>query len=276
MSMPKELYKASVIVSVYKDTYALKAVLDSLRQQTEEEFEIVISEDGDDPEMRKFLQRGYRFSHDYQHLTQPDLGWRKNRALNQAIREASSDYLIFIDGDCVLHPRFVEQHLRLAGPKNIVAGKRVKLNPALSKLLADDPGRYRKVERALLRDALTGRKQGNAFIEEGFYINPYLSLGFIPRLRPMHQLKGCNMSFPREAIEAINGFDEDYVRPAIGEDIDLTWRFQAAGYRLVSARNLAVQYHLHHEERWTDQSENLRMMEEKRKNNEYICKHGLK
>jgi hypothetical protein len=29
----------------------------------------------------------------------------------------------------------------------------------------------------------------------------------------MHQLKGCNMSFHKKAILAINGFDEDYTRP---------------------------------------------------------------
>ena len=54
------------------------------------------------------------------------------------------------------------------------------------------------------------------------------------------------MSFSKAAILEINGFDEDYIRPAIGEDIDLTWRFIAAGYHLVAARNLAVQYHLYH------------------------------
>ena len=83
------------------------------------------------------------------------------------------------------------------------------------------------------------------------------------------------MSFSKAAIEAINGFDEEYILPAIGEDIDLTWRFLAAGFRMVSARNLAVQYHLYHKENWTDQSENIQIMERKQRANEYICKQGL-
>jgi cellulose synthase/poly-beta-1,6-N-acetylglucosamine synthase-like glycosyltransferase len=86
----------------------------------------------------KAFCEAYDFIHDYQHLTQPDVGWRKNHALNKAIRAAKSDWLIFVDGDCVLHPRFVEFHVRLSGEKNIVAGKRVKLNDELSELLLQD------------------------------------------------------------------------------------------------------------------------------------------
>ncbi|MDI3526363.1 MAG: hypothetical protein PWR03_546 [Tenuifilum sp.] len=73
----------------------------------------------------------------------------------------------------------------------------------------------------------------------------------------------------------INGFDEDYIRPAIGEDIDLTWRFQRAGYKINSVRNLAVQYHLYHKENWHDQEQNYQMMMEKQKRNEFVCKNGL-
>lgn len=269
------IYKASVIISVYNNTQTLQAVLDSLKYQTEKNFEIIISEDAAHQHMQEFCNT-YPFLNSFQHLTQPDMGWRKNRALNNAIKAAQSDWLIFIDGDCVLHPRFIEYHLRLSGPKNIVAGKRVKLNQQLSDLLLEDVSNYKKIERVLFKTFLKRKRDGNRYIEEGFFIGPNSFLGFIPRLRQMHQLKGCNMSFSKTAIEMINGFDEDYTLPAIGEDIDLVWRFQAAGYRLISARNLAVQYHLHHKENWSDQSQNIRIMEQKKKKNEYICLHGLK
>jgi GT2 family glycosyltransferase len=127
----------------------------------------------------------------------------------------------------------------------------------------------------LLKNYSKLKKQGARFIEEGFFIHPQKILGFIPSLRKMHQLKGCNMSFPKQAIYNINGFDEDYTRPAIGEDIDLTWRFQRAGYQLKSVRNLAVQYHLYHKENWTDQTENIMLMNTKKKQNMFICKNGL-
>lgn len=267
-------YKASVIISIYSNIKALKIVLDSLKLQTEQNFEIIISEDAEHDHVREFCQ-SYAFIHDYQHLTQPDVGWRKNHALNKAIKASKSDWLIFIDGDCVLHPRFVEFHLKLSDKNNIVAGKRVKLNKELSDLLLEDANNYKIIQRKLISRLFAINKKGIGFIEEGIFINPTSWLGFIPKLRSMYQLKGCNMSFSKTAIETINGFDEEYILPAIGEDIDLTWRFKSAGFKIVSARNLAVQYHLEHKENWTDQSHNISIMKCKQQNNEYICKKGL-
>lgn len=61
----------------------------------------------------------------------------------------------------------------------------------------------------------------------------------------------------------------------IGEDIDLSWRFEMAGFKHKSVRNLAVQYHLHHKENWISQLENAAIMQQKKENNEYICKNGI-
>ncbi len=86
------------------------------------------------------------------------------------------------------------------------------------------------------------------------------------------------MSFFREDIEAINGFDEDYVMPAIGEDIDLTWRFKGLGYKVVSLRNLAIQYHLYHPENYSqdDKFVNIAMLNRKIRAREYVCRNGLR
>src|SRR5688572_10564625 len=118
--------KVSLIISVYKDVDSLRTVLDGLSFQTYKDYEIVISEDGESEEMRSFLN-AYTHGNTIVHITQPDVGWRKNQALNHAIGRASGEYLIFIDGDCVLHHKFVENHIRYAAPERILAGKRVKL-----------------------------------------------------------------------------------------------------------------------------------------------------
>ena len=64
--------KASVIISVYKNVNALRFVLDSLRCQTEKDFEIIISEDGNSDIMFDFV-RNYDWFCQYQHITQDDL-----------------------------------------------------------------------------------------------------------------------------------------------------------------------------------------------------------
>ncbi|MGC1243151.1 MAG: glycosyltransferase [Chryseosolibacter sp.] len=265
----------SLIISVYKDVTSLRTVLEGLKFQRYRNYEIVISEDGESEEMRNFLG-AYRCENPILHLTQPDVGWRKNQALNRAIQRSKGDYLVFIDGDCVLHHAFIENHVRFSGRKKILAGKRVKLGPQFTTLFKEQIEDLLLLEKKVEKEKSGMRKDGAKFYEEAFYINPDGILSFIPRLRKMHQLKGCNMSFFREDIETINGFDEDYQLPAIGEDIDLTWRFKGLGFPLVSLRNLAVQYHLHHKENWTDQSVNLQLMEHKMGLRQYVCRNGLR
>ena len=265
---------ASLIISVYDRVDFLEVVLDSVRLQTEKRFEVIISEDAERPAMREFLQR-YAYEGDLYHLTQADTGWRKNRALNRAVQFSHADLLVFIDGDCVLHPRFMEMHIGRAEDKAILAGKRIKLDPESTRWLMADKGHIPGFQRHLARHWFRMRRAGCRFLEEGFFIDPQGPLRWVPRLRRMHQLKGCNMSFSKQAVIAINGFDKDYVRPAIGEDIDLTWRFQRAGYTVKSVRNLAVQYHLHHKETWADQDENLQLMLAKQAADLYVCRHGL-
>lgn len=266
--------KVSLIISVYKDVENLKLVLDSLKFQTHKDFEVVVSEDGEFDGMKQFLAK-YESPNKIMHLTQLDEGWRKNKALNNAIRKSNGDYLIFIDGDCILHHRFIENHIRRSGSKNIVAGKRIKLGPQYSKFLKDNIDDLLNFERRIHKELRAVKKDGAKFYEEGLFIDPDGLMGFIPKLRRMSQLKGCNMSCFKKSIEAINGFDEDYILPAIGEDIDLTWRFKGLGYKLASVRNTAVQYHIWHKENWTDQSENQRMMYEKQDAKKFVCDNGL-
>lgn len=269
--------RASVIVSVYKDVGALRAVLDSLRRQTAWGFEVVVSEDGRCDAMREFVA-AYDFGGPWRHLTQDDEGWRKNRALNRAARAARGEWLIFIDGDCVLHPRFVEFHLRMADGGSVVAGKRVKMGPGASGRLLSGGLGIGELQRGLALQALgLAGRGGNRFVEEGVFIDPdRLPLGLIPRLRTMRTLKGCNMSLDRRALEAVNGFDMDYALPAVGEDVDLCWRLRAAGYRLRSVRNMAVQYHLHHPDNWSGQEANMELLRRKMAAGEYVCRNGLR
>lgn len=266
-------YKASLIISIYDNVPFLRAVLDSLVYQTEKDFEIIITEDAESPEVAEFV-RSYPFQNDYQHLMQPDQGWRKERALNNAIKAAKSDWLIFIDGDCVLHPRFIEWHVKMADENCILGGHRVKLNQKLSLKLLENPKEVFSMSSYLCRSLLFS--EGARHIEEGFYLSPDNVLGWWLKKRGQRGLIGSNMSFSRKAIEDLNGFDEDFVLPAIGEDADLNWRFGAAGYQFCSLRNLAIQYHLFHKENWKDQSENTALMELKIARNEFLCKNGLK
>lgn len=254
--------KASLIISIYKNTQALKAVLDSLKRQTEQDIEVILSEDGNDAQMAAFIA-SYDFPWPIQHLTQPDEGWRKEKALNKAVVAAKNDWLIFIDGDCVLHPRFIEYHVRYQQRGIMLAGKRVKLNPELSE-------RCMKGEKFCIFPYLFARR-GCRYVEEAFYCKSAEWLR-----RKVKHLVGSNMSMSRADLIAINGFDENYVLPATGEDYDIEWRMIANGCKIVSLRNLAVQYHLYHKENWQDQKENMVYCREVQAQNKIYCEKGIK
>lgn len=265
--------QASLIISVYKNGLFLQAILDALPLQTVWPDEIIISEDGDSGEIREIVSN-YKGQMNIAHLTQEDKGWQKNLALNRAITAATHDYLIFIDGDCVLHPRFIENHIRLANGNYILAGKRVKLGPVFSSRLMK--AGLHAFQRELKWKWYGLFRDGASFVEEAIYVPVnWLTRKIIAKLG-ITSVKGCNFSCYRSAMMAINGFDEDYIRPAVGEDHDLVWRFEGLGYRIVSVKHFAVQYHLYHDESWVSQEENLKLYRQKRAAGHFACINGIR
>lgn len=265
--------KVSLIISVYKNTHDLKVILDKIPYQTHLPSEIIISEDGDSSEMRTFLE-SYSTNIPLVHLSQKDNGWQKNKALNNAIINSKYEYLIFIDGDCVLHNKFIQNHLLLSNPQYVLAGKRIKLGPIYSKNLANTD--LLKFQKQIILKARSILNDKAAFYEESIYIPLNLITSTIIKKLGISSIKGCNFSCYKTTIMAINGFDEDYTRPAIGEDHDLVWRFEGLGYKIVSIKHFAVQYHLYHKENWTSQEENLLLLEKKQKEKTFICLNGIK
>jgi GT2 family glycosyltransferase len=68
--------------------------------------------------------------------------------------------------------------------------------------------------------------------------------------QPMHVLEseqvaehipGCNMAFHRAALEAVNGFDLQFRKA--GDDVDLCWRLQQAGFWITFAPGAMVWHH---------------------------------
>jgi len=274
VSKPKSI---TIIISVYKKTETLRVILDALERQSVSVDEIIVSEDGKSQEMASFLS-GLK-NKKIKHVTQKDEGWRKNKALNNAIRNASSEYLIFIDGDVVPHPRFVEGHLFCAKPRRVCAGKRVELGPKYSQLLIDGKITIEKLAKRFLFKAYALHKDGTRHYEDGIYIRPqsWIYKKFIQK-KNISYLIGCNFSCYKRDIESINGFDEQYINPAIGEDVDINWRFRASGIEVVSCRNIANVYHLYHKKGFgaAEGEINNKILNNTLQTNQYICLDGLK
>jgi len=251
----------SVLLATYNWPQALKLCLESLNQQTDQNFEIIIADDGSKEDTKALIEALRPASKvSITHLWQEDLGFRKTRILNQAIAAAKGNYLVFLDGDCIVQADFIAKHRELAQPGFLVTGSRVLLNEALTKSLLFWPHWDTK---RFLTSLLSYRLSGG--------INKYLPIkiklgdGSWRHYRKFvwRRIKGCNMACWKADALAIQGFDESMTGWG-HEDADFIFRLQQNGIIRKSGAWATEVFHLFH--RIHDQSnaaENARRVREK-------------
>jgi glycosyltransferase involved in cell wall biosynthesis len=239
--------KASVIIPVYNAVRHLELVLAGFRRQTFTQFELIVADDGSGPEMKQFVD-GFaaRSSFAVKYVFQPDEGFRKSRILNAAIRIASTDYLVFSDGDCIPHRRFLEAHWAHRKPRAILLGRRVNLGERISSQLSPEgvaAGMLEQMPLRMLVGAMTG---DGSHWDEGIYLRSVWMRRLISRKEPY--MLGSTYSLEKSLVEEINGFNEEFVGYG-GEDIEFEYRLRLAGVRFKWVRHQAIQYHLYHEQK---------------------------
>ena len=242
------MFKASLVISFYKKVEFLKPVIDSLMLQTEKNFELIISDDGSPDEVVKQVKDLLSKSDlNYAYVWHEDQGWRKNIILNKSVVQSKSDFLIFIDGDCILHKRFVEEHVRMANRGVVRAGRRVNLSNRVSKKILAGVVTSHYYGFPILLDLLPDsiRKKARD-IEQGIYFKSGWVRSFLNNKDK--SIKGCNFSIYKQDLIDVNGYDERYNRPSLGEDTDLEARLRRNGVKFLGIRNQAIQYHLYHQQ----------------------------
>ena len=270
--MLSENLKSTVIIAVYKDVEALNCIFWGLEQQTEKSFEVIAAEDGEDTGIARFINEYKSDNLLIKHVTQEDIGFRKTRAVNRAVIQASSGYLIFLDGDCIPHPTFVEMHLKNASQGVFLAGRRMHLGMGWSSRIRTDPSTIKMLFSpfGFLSKFFHLHFDGVRNYEIG---NPSNLLNRL--LGNKHvSLIGCNFSLSKEHFFAINGYDEDLTGVG-GEDGDLEWRLNMAGIFSKSVKFQAIVYHLFHESRREDADVNLQKSLTNKALRKYRCLNGL-
>jgi glycosyltransferase involved in cell wall biosynthesis len=235
--------KVSIILATYNWPEALRLSLQSLGMQTKNDFEVVIADDGSGLPTRALIEECKNNSTvQIHHEWQEDIGFRKSKILNQAIQKAKGEYLIFLDGDCVVQPDFVEQHVKLACLGGMVTGSRILLGRKLTAQLCED-GKWSFSK--LTSKALTYRLTGQ--------LNKCLPLFIkLPDVRARiyknfkwSRIKGCNMAAWRSDVIKINGFDES-LEGWGHEDADFVFRLQKSGVKRKSGAWATEVLHLWH------------------------------
>ncbi|MBN1469903.1 MAG: glycosyltransferase [Fusobacteriaceae bacterium] len=250
--------KISIIIAIYKDYKALNIVLKSLENQNYKMFEIIIAEDCMCLDLKK-IHLEYPLLK-INHVKQEDIGFRKNKALNKAIKIAEGEYLIFLDGDCFVHSKFVEAYNELFEENILLVGRRVMLSQGLTDRIKN------KFFIPSFFDILFSKSNHK---EEGIRLPLKFSR------KNINGLIGSNFGIHKNLLLKINGFDEDYEAPGVGEDDDIFMRLKKIGnVNFKSIKNRAIQYHLEHS-RKRFESENSRLFDEKKQRESYRCLNGL-
>ena len=233
----KEKIKVAIIIAVYKWKDALNLVLKSIEKQSILPNEIIIADDGSGNDIKELISSyKKKFRPEVIHVWQKNMGFRKPMCLNKAIAKSKSEYIITIDGDMILHSRFIEDHLNFRKPNTFVNGMRSKISPEATINMIENQDctlktfdKKLKSKRYSLRNfflckLFSGKKNFNKF----------------------YNFNGCNMAFYRKDYIHVNGYNEDIIGWGRDES-EFASRLINNNIRRRDLRFNAIAYHLHHE-----------------------------
>ena len=73
----------------------------------------------------------------------------------------------------------------------------------------------------------------------------------------------------------MNGFNEEYEQPGIGEDTDLQWRLEQIDVSITDAKFMANLFHLHHDRTYGLSPRNVEIFDQTVRTSAIIAKRGL-
>lgn len=261
----RALPSSSLVISTYNWPQALELCLLSVLQQKILPQEIVIADDGSKVETKNLVDNfRSKFSIPIKHVWHKDDGFKKTIILNEAVRNSTGEYIIQIDGDIIIHPLFIKEHLISAKKKSFIRGSRTLINTTTTQHL------------------LNNKK---------FNINFY-SKGLLNRLNALHSpilstlimlssksnspkdVIGCNTSFWKDDFIQINGYNNDIVGWG-REDGELAARLINNNIQKKKLKFMAICFHLYHNIYARDRNEiNTKLLNDVIKSKITFCENG--
>ncbi|GAO41699.1 glycosyltransferase family 2 protein [Flavihumibacter petaseus] len=260
--------KSSLIISTYNRPDALEVSLLSAIDQTVLPDEIIVADDGSTAETAATVAAFAKQSKvPVKHIWQEDTGFRLSRIRNLAIAAASGDYIIQIDGDIVLHPRFIEDHLKFARPRTFVRASRIYLNDELT----DTVIRTKKTRINIFNKGVTNTLSAIRFP----LIWPLFETSYKNKGDERWEIHGCNMAFWKEDIVSVNGYNEAFSGWGM-EDKELVVRLINAGFEKRFLKAGGVAFHLIHPVNAKERlQENERLLKEAIDARTAWCENGV-
>ena len=234
--------KITVIIPVYNRLEHLRAGFLCLLAQKRQPDELIITDDGSSENILDFIgdlipKAKFKIKHIYQE----DKGFRKTRALNNAVRNCEGEFLIFCDQDLIFGEDYIEvieskvqkNYFIMGRAENTKQEERNKIILELNKKKYEDivknfSPEYEKMVNKLLR------------------IDYIRNLLFYLRIKKRGiKLVGMSYALFKEDYIKVNGYDEKYNGWGF-EDDDLGNRLSMAKVKGKPFRPKRITLHLWH------------------------------
>lgn len=236
--------KTAFVILTYNRPDALMQVLQGLAKQCTNDHEVIIADDGSDADTRDILRSDLpEFNCRVTHIWHPDVGFTASRARNLGACLNESDYLVFLDGDCIPNPQFVDAHVKMSEIGFFINGSRVLLSDAFTKKVLTGGV---DIHHAGTLDWLQWRMNGDVNKLAHLLYLPGMPLRKERRFR-WKQIRSCNFSISKADFLRVNGFDESFQGWG-HEDADLVLRLHNAGVHRKNGFCATEVYHLWHKE----------------------------
>ena len=258
------MFRVSLIISTYNRPDALALCLESVKRQKRLPDEVIIGDDGSREDTKLMIES---FQKDFPvpllHIWQEDKGFRLAKCRNKCIAKSKYEYIIQIDGDMILHPYFVADHISCAREGFYIKGGRVNITRAKTEQLC--------INRTY--DYLGFFSRGLTRRENS--IHCLILARYLAVRRKTRPGLGCNMSFWKKDLIQVNGYDEYYVGWG-GEDYDLSIRLLNIGCKKLAIKFAAIGFHLWHEDKYMENKEkNFNYYYEKIAEKAIWCESGI-
>lgn len=234
--MGKELPTVALLISTYNWPQALELVLLSIVKQTKRPDEIIIADDGSKEDTKHLIARfKTEFNLPVKHIWHEDAGFRKSLILNKAVKQITSLYIIEIDGDIVIHPKFVADHLKAAQPGYFVQGSRSMITEEKSIEIL----KTKQIDFSFFTDGLYNRFNALRV--------PFFSIIFNLLYSNSYHTKACNLAFWKNDYIKVNGYDNGFEGWG-GEDYEFAARLLHSGIRRKRLKMAALAFHIFHKD----------------------------
>ena len=256
--------RVSLIITTYNWPESLFLVLKSIENQTIVPEEVVIADDGSNVETKEIITKFQKDSElNIIHSWQEDNGFRAAKSRNKAIAKSYGDYIILIDGDIILHPKFIQDHVNNAKVGYFIQGSRVLLAQDITKQIIIS----NKISFSFFSKGLNSKKNS---IHSNF-----LSKIFSTYKNSTRGTRCCNIGFFKQDCININGFNNEFEGWG-REDSEFVVRLLNAGLNRKNVRFNAIQYHLWHKEiDRTSLDCNNQLLQNSIENKLKVCKKGI-